>query len=205
MASMDINSAGPLVALLSVSDAEAAAQSVGMRPELATINFYRLLLNSPQSAKVENEINDRILWEGRLSLRPEARRLRELAIMRVAWVTESVYLWAHHYSPTVDRDLPGIRPEEVLALRDGAEHPDLDAAARCVIEAVDEYVATDRISPDRVRRLRSHLENDGELVELVYVIAIWRTLTTIMDTLQVPLEEGYQAWEPDGRRPGAAS
>jgi alkylhydroperoxidase family enzyme len=191
----------PLIPMLPEAEAAPLAVAAGMREEMARIHFYRLLLNSPQSARVENEINDRILWEGRLTLRPEATRLRELAIMRVAWVTGSEYLWAHHYAPTVDVDLPGKRPADVLGVREGADHPGFGPAERAVMRAVDEMVRDDVISPETVGELRELLANDGEVVEICYVIAIWRALTTLMATFQVPLEPGYQAWAPDGRGP----
>lgn len=190
-----------LIPMLPVEEAARIAVEVGMREEMSRIHFYRLLMNSPQSARVENEINDRILWEGRLTVRPEATRLRELAIMRVAWATGSEYLWAHHYAPTVDVDLPGKRPADVLAVREGADHPGFGPAERAVMRAVDEMVRDDRISPETLDDLRSELANDGEVVEICYVIAIWRALTTLMATFEVPLEPGYRAWAPDGRRP----
>lgn len=190
-----------LVPMLPVEEAAAVAAEVGMRPEMARIHFYRMLLNSPQAARVENEINDRILWEGRLTVRPEANRYRELAIMRLAWVTGSAYLWAHHFSPTVDVDLPGKRPSNVLGVRKGTDNAGFDEGERTVMRAVDELVRDDRVSRGTFEELRSHLETDGEVVELVYVIAIWRALTQIMATIEVPLEDGYEAWAPDGVAP----
>ncbi|MEV0589958.1 carboxymuconolactone decarboxylase family protein [Nonomuraea cavernae] len=192
-----------LVPMLSVKEAARVAVATGMREEMSRIHFYRLLLNSPQAGRVENEINDRILWEGRLTVRPEATRLRELAIMQVAWVTGSEYLWAHHYAPAVDVDLPGKRPADVLGVREGAAYPGFGPAERAVMRAVDEMVRDDRISEETLDVLKSLLASNGEVVELCYVIAIWRALTTLMATFQVPLEPGYQAWAPDGRRPGA--
>lgn len=201
MSSSTPSATDPAVSLLPVDEAQTIAAGVGMRPEMGNINFYRMLMHSPQSARVENEINDRILWEGQLTRRPEANRLRELAIMRVAWVTKSSYLWSHHFSPTVDKDLPGVKPDDVLGVRDGAAHPAFGAAERATMDAVDEMVANDVISPETLDRLAAELETDGELVELVYVIAIWRAITTLMATFRVPLEDHYDAWPPDGRSP----
>jgi alkylhydroperoxidase family enzyme len=172
-----------------------------MRPELSSIHFYRILAQSPQAARVESEINDRILWEGRLTVRPEANKLRELAIMRVAWVTRCEYLWAHHFSPKVDKDLPGRRPTNVLAVRDGEHSPELAPDERATMKAVDELVLGSGVTPETMAELRSHLASDGELVELVYVIAIWNAITKIMASVRVPLEPEYSPWAPDGRAP----
>ena len=201
MTEQSTESDAPIVPLLSVAAAESIAQSAGLRPEMSRISFYRMLLHSPQIAKVEGEINDRILWEGQLTRRPEANRLRELAIMRLAWVTHSSYLWAHHFSPTVDKELPGVHPSDLLGVRDGVEHEGFGSAEKAVMAAVDEMVAHGEVSPETVEHLRGALGTNGELVELLYVIAIWRAITMLMATFRVPLEDHYSAWPPDGRGP----
>jgi alkylhydroperoxidase family enzyme len=197
----DTSNPAPTIPMLSVEDTLALGGAAGMRPDLASIHFYRILVQSPQAARVESEINDRILWEGRLTVRPEANKLRELAIMRVAWVTKCEYLWAHHFSPKVDKDLPGKRPANVLAVRDGADSPDLAPDERATVKAVDELIGGPGVSPETMAELRSHLDNDGELVELVYVIAIWHAITKIMASVRVPLEPEYTPWAPDGQAP----
>ena len=93
------------VRMLSEDEAAGIAADVGMRPEMARIHLFRILLNSPSVGRVQNELNDRILRQGELTARPEATALRELAIMRLAWVMGSSYAWAHHFYPTVDVDL----------------------------------------------------------------------------------------------------
>ncbi len=48
-------------------------------------------------------------------------------------------------------------------------------------------------------------EFDGDttvLVELVTVIGAWRMVSSILQSLEVPLEEGVSSWPPDGRPPG---
>ncbi len=190
-----------LIPMLSVDEAARIAAEVGMRPEMSRINFYRVLMNSPQAARVENEINDRILWEGRLTVRPEANKLRELAIMRLAWVTKCDYLWSHHMSPTVDVDLPGKRPDNVLAVREGTSSAAFSPAEQATMRAVDELVHDDRVSEATLNELKELLANDGEVVELVYVIAIWRAITSLMASFETPLEEAYTSWAPDGVSP----
>jgi alkylhydroperoxidase family enzyme len=190
-----------LVPMLSVEEGARVGGAIGMRPEMANIHFYRMLLNSPHVGLVENHINDEILWKGLLAARPEANRLRELAIMRVAWASGSEYMWAHHYSPTVDKQLPGHRPIDVLGVREGATHAAFGDAEKAVMNAVDEMIGDGRISAATVAALRAGLESDGELVELCWVIGIWNALASVMKSLEVPLEEGYQAWAPDGVGP----
>ena len=39
------------------------------------------------------------------------------------------------------------------------------------------------------------------LVELVTAISAWRMVASILQSLQVPLEDGVASWPPDGRPP----
>ncbi|EUA08873.1 4-carboxymuconolactone decarboxylase domain protein [Mycobacterium xenopi 4042] len=39
------------------------------------------------------------------------------------------------------------------------------------------------------------------LIELVTAIAAWRMIATIVQSLQVPLEDGVASWPPDGQAP----
>jgi alkylhydroperoxidase family enzyme len=190
-----------LVPMLPEDEAARVAADAGMRPEMARIHYFRLLLNSPQVGRVGTELNDRILREGRLTARPEATRLRELAIMRLAWVTSSAYVWAHHFTPTVDVDLAGRRPDNVLAVREGPDNAGFSQAERLTIQAVDEIVRDARVSPGTLAALRGELFDDGELVELCYVIAIWKAITEVMATFDLPLEAAYELWAPDGVSP----
>jgi alkylhydroperoxidase family enzyme len=108
--------------------------------------------------------------------------------MRLAWVTGSSYAWAHHFSPTVDIDLPGRRLANVLSVREGSAHAGFTQAERLTMQAVDEMVRDARVSPGTLTELRGELADDGELVELCYVIAIWKAITEVMATFDPPLE-----------------
>jgi alkylhydroperoxidase family enzyme len=192
----------PRVPMVAADVAPELFQRHGLRPQLASLNLYRMLLNSPPVAKLENEINMLIVRAGVLTQRPEALRLRELAIMRLCWKTGDEYVWSHHLQPIVDTDMPGA--EELgnkLGVREGADFAGFDEAERCVVRAVDEMVDHGVLADATVGCLRSHLVNDGELVELVYSIALWRAISSVTMSLGVPLEAAYQSWPPDGRRP----
>jgi len=39
------------------------------------------------------------------------------------------------------------------------------------------------------------------LIELVTAIGAWRMVSSIVQSLKVPLEEGVSSWPPDGRSP----
>ncbi len=191
----------PVVPMVSIEDAPAQFEAVGLRPELAKLNLYRMLLQSPQTAVVENEINMQLVRAGVLTKRPEALKLRELAIMRISWLHGDTYVWAHHFAPMLDTNFPGAGEPEGLGVRDGEDHEGFGPAERCLVRTVDQIVKDGVAQRPTLLELRSHLESDAELVELVYCIAVWTAISSFTVSLGVPLEDNYAAWPPDGRSP----
>lgn len=185
--------------MLPIQEAETAAAGIGVRPEMAAIHFYRLLFQSPIVGRVEHEINE-ILWKGVLAQKEETRRLRELVIMRIAWATGCEYMWAHHFSPVVDKGIPGIRPADVLRVRQWQSDPELSDLDRLVLRGTDEMIQGARVEPETLAALREHL-SDPEATELIYVMAIWRAIASIMFSVGVTIEPGYESWPPDGLSP----
>jgi hypothetical protein len=122
--------------------------------------------------------------------------------MRIAWTMSDTYVWAHHFSPMLDTDMPGAAElGNKLGVREGSDYPGFSPSERCVVGAADEMVAAGVLAPATVTALRSFLETDGELVELVYSLAVWRAISSVTISLGVELEPNYQPWPPDGRRP----
>ncbi|HEV2368392.1 MAG TPA: carboxymuconolactone decarboxylase family protein, partial [Acidimicrobiales bacterium] len=122
----------PRVAMLSVEEARAAAAEVGVPAQLAELNFFRLLLRRPATAKAASDLLLSLLAGSAL-----AHRHRELAIMRVGWLTGSAYEWTQHWRIAGQFGLPEA---DVLATRDWRQHAAFDASDRAVLGAVDEVV-----------------------------------------------------------------
>ena len=93
-------------------DPNSAAASVGMSEGASTINLFRVLLHSPPAAAMINGLKDTALRHFGLDT-----RLRELAIMRTAWLMGAEYVWNHHTRPYVEHDLD-LNPADVLEVRD---------------------------------------------------------------------------------------
>ena len=70
-------------------------------------------------------------------------RLRELMIMRIAWVTGSVYEWTQHWHVATGA---GIPDDVILAVRDWTNATNLTAADRAILTATDESLAGKTIS-----------------------------------------------------------
>ena len=75
------------VARLSTDDAKVAAAAIGVSDRLAELNVFRVLLHHPRLSQAISGLLGTLLFEGN-ELDP---RLRELLILRIAWVTGSDY------------------------------------------------------------------------------------------------------------------
>lgn len=182
----------PRVPMLDPAAARDAGESVGVPSVMTELNVFRVLLGHPTLAGALYELLSTLLWKGKLDV-----RLRELAIMRIGWRTASVYEWTQHWR--VARDI-GIPEDELLAVRRWRASYLFGDVERAVLAATDETIDDGAISPSTWGACAAHLD-EQELVELVVVIGNWRMVAALLQSLEVPLEEGVDRWPPDGRSP----
>lgn len=180
--------------LLGPDEAKEAAARAGVPDLVAELNVFRVLLHHPSLARWLSDFLMGLLWEGRLD-----RRLRELIIMRLGWATGSVYEWTQHWS--IAR-LLDVSEDDLLGVRDWASHSGFGPAERAVLAATDETVRTGTLGPETWDACTDHVSDDPEvLLEVVAVIGLWRMVSSLLRTLDVPLEDGVDAWPPDGTAP----
>ncbi len=182
---------------LPAGDATAAASAAGLPEFMAELSIFRVLLRHPRVARAVNDLLVSMLWDSALD-----PRLRELLIMRIGWLTASNYEWTQHWR--IARGL-AISAEDLLGVRDWQAHDAFDAGERAVLAATDEVVRDGAISAETWATCERELGPDpAVLIELVTAIGTWRMISSLLNSLEVPLEDGVDGWPPDGRRPGQA-
>ena len=122
-------------------------------------------------------------------------RLRELMIMRIGWVTGSVYEWTQHWRVATTA---GIPPEDVLAVRDWRASDRLTAADKAVLAATDESLAGETISDATWSEVTKHIADPGQQVEFVVAMGNWTMFSILLRNLKIPVEDGVAVWPPDG-------
>ena len=159
-------------------------------------NAVTTLLHHPRLAGPWLAYNGVLLFQGTLD-----PRLRELAILRVAWRTDADYEWRQHVR--LARRL-GLSDDEIAAV---AVAPTADAVAApwspleaAVLAAADELLARRRIDDDTWAALAGHLD-ERQLVELVFVVGTYTTLAMAFRTFGVPLDTDLHAITPVPPRP----
>lgn len=184
----------PRIELLPAGDAHPAAEQAGVPAMMADLNVFRVLLHHPRVARAVNDLLSSLLFDAELDT-----RLRELVIMRIGWLTRSDYEWTQHWR--VAR-LLGVDEEDLLAVREGPGNPRFGAAESAVLTATDETVKDGRVSAATWDACAHALGGDTQkMIELVAVIGTWRMISSILQSLEVPLEVGVGSWPPDGRTP----
>jgi len=183
----------PRVELLGGAEAAAEAKDVGLGGQLAALNLFRVLLRHPKIAKATADFLLELISGGALD-----HRLRELVIMRVGWVTRCDYEWTQHWTIA---QLFECSPEDLLAVRDWEQSDRFGERERSVLAATDETLHSGSISPGTLERCKQALEDDRAVIELVLVIGEWRTVSELLRSFGIPLEENLQSWPPDGTGP----
>jgi alkylhydroperoxidase family enzyme len=179
---------------LPLQEAKAAADEAGVPDYMAELSIFQVLLNHPTLARAINDLLATMLWHGRL-----APRLRELAIMRIGWLTACDYEWTQHWRVACGLGVPA---EDLLGVRDWSTHDGFGAVERAVLAATDEVVRDGAVSAQTWGACERELGGDSAvLIELVTAIGAWRMIASMLHSLEVPPEDGVLSWPPDGQPP----
>src|ERR1700756_3528183 len=118
------------------------------------LNLYRVLAHSPRAARSLNTLARFIRDGSRLD-----PRLRELAILQVAYLTRSAWGFSHHVR--IGREV-GVSDDEIRAIADETSgRPTLlEPVAKAVLRAAREMSADLTVSDDTCSALRQELDNE---------------------------------------------
>lgn len=151
--------------------------SVGAVPAM-----YQALANAP--AMLVGWID--FAW----SLRADAtsgRALRELAILRVAQLTGSEYVWRSHWRLALKA---GAAEPKLRALADWPDSELFDDSERSVLGLADELTATAAVGDETWAAVAAFLD-DRQAVELVLTISWYCCVARVAAALAIPLEDHH--------------
>lgn len=185
------------VPLLPQDRANQLGEEWGMAGPRMTRSAVRVLAVNPELAKPVLTLLGQLLEKNQLDA-----RLRELVIMRIGWVTGSAYEWTQHWR--VATVSCGIPPEDVLAVRDWKNAPNLTAADKAVLAATDETLAGGSISDAIWADVVKAIPVPAQQVEFVVAMGNWTMFSMLLRNLRIPVEDGVAIWPPDGKASPAA-
>ncbi|MEM8661716.1 MAG: carboxymuconolactone decarboxylase family protein [Pseudomonadota bacterium] len=187
----------PRVPHLTVEEAKDAAAQVGIAEMKAGLSMYRILLRHPQLAKRVNDMMETLSTDSEFDA-----RLRELIIMRLAWMNNGEYEWSLHWLVAPGT---GLEERDMRAARNWTEHDHWSDSERVVLRATDEVLASGVISKSTWTECAKHLPSHRDQLDLLAIILNWKMVSDLLKTLEVPLDEGIPSWPPEGLSPETAA
>jgi hypothetical protein len=184
------------VPMVSVERAREFGEAMGMPARRTQREAFRVLANNPGVARVAYSQLVQLLENNKFDT-----RLRELMIMRIAWVTGSAYEWTQHWRVATTAAIP---PEDILAVRDWRSSGRLTEADKAILAATDECLAGKSISNATWPGIAKHVAVPAQQVEFVIAMGNWMMFSLLFRNLRIPLAEGVTVWPPDGLASPAA-
>ena len=179
-----------------VEEAKRLGAEMGINEAQASRSAFRMLANHPDLVKHVYGLLTMLSSRNKLPT-----RLRELIIMRLAWVSGSEYAWFQHFRIATGA---GITPEEIVAVRDWRGSKLFGPAERAVLAAADDTLENGKISDAVWAECEREIKVPAHLVEMVVAIGNWTMFSQLLQSLRVQIEEGAVPWPPDGKVPAGA-
>jgi alkylhydroperoxidase family enzyme len=154
-------------------DAEALRPLTGGRT-VPPSNVLGLLLRHPALAKSFLTFSTHLL--ARNSVPP---KMRELAVLRVAWRRRCRYEWAQHV--LIGRQA-GLEDDDLEGVRTGA--------GTLVNRAVDELETTSTLSDTTYAELAKELD-ERQLLDFVFTVGAYGMLAAVLNTFGVEQDPGF--------------
>ncbi len=170
------------MALLPYLDDEDASPEVLriLKARQQVLNVQRMTANAQGIFPVRSKLSNALFTQ--IKLDP---RLREIAILRTAKDCHSVYEWTQHV-PAAKH--VGVTDEQIAGIDKWHEANCFNEIERLVLQLTDEVNASVKGRRETVEALKRHL-SPGEIIELLVIIGHWRQTASILETIEVDLED----------------
>ena len=170
------------MALLPYVDEKTAPQEVREMIERTPIklNVFLMIANSAAAVRAFSQLGGALLTRAKLDA-----KLREIAILRTAKVSASVYEWTQHVPIA---KAVGVSEEQVAAIEKWEAAKCFDETERLVLKFTDEVARNVKGGRDTLEALKRKL-GPAEIVELILSIGFWGMVARLLETTEVDLEE----------------
>jgi alkylhydroperoxidase family enzyme len=140
-----------------------------------------ILIRHAELYKAHMEVAKKYLSDCEMDIRD-----RELAILRIAWLSRAPFEWGSHVK-IAKRN--GITADEIERIIQGAAALGWSKRDRAIVRAVEELHFDSMITDDTWSDLQQFY-NDKKLIELVILAGQYKTVAYYQNSLRLPLPEG---------------
>ena len=144
------------------------------------LNVSRMLANAPASFKAFLDLAFSILFKSEFD-----PRKREIAVLRVAHVTRSIYEWTHHVGIAKKT---GVKDEEIEKIASDGPVSSLDEEGNLLCRVADEISRDIRLSDEALNLILERYGVRGA-TELILCCSYFNMLSRFLESTRVELEE----------------
>jgi len=147
---------------------------------MPSLNVFRMAANAPASFNGFLDFASSILFESEF----DARK-REIAVLRVAHVTRSIYEWTQH---VVVAKMAGVTEEEIEKIASEGTVTTLDEEGNLLCRVADEISRDVKLSDAALAQILNSYGNRGA-TELILCVSYFNMLSRFLESTRVRLEE----------------
>jgi alkylhydroperoxidase family enzyme len=153
----------------------------GVRKPREDTASLEILIRHAELYAAHLEVAKRYLSDCEMSIRD-----RELAILRVAWLSQAPFEWGAHVK-IAKRN--GISAGEIESVIEGAAAPSWSERDRAILQAIEELHFDSMICDDTWVGLQQFF-GDKKLIELLILAGQYKTVAYYQNSLRLPLPDG---------------
>lgn len=112
-------------------------------------------------------------------------RLRQIAIMRVAWIKNARYVWSSHLRTSLRNGLSG---EEFEPMKEGENSPYWNEQERLIVRATDQAVKNSDLDDATWRALSTFLDQ-RQVMDFLFTVGAYALLGMVCNSLRIERED----------------
>ena len=189
----DVRGQPPRLTALPAADRSARQQQLLDEMSMVVVDGVRkpredkpaleILIRHAELYQAHMEVAKRFLSDCEMDIRD-----RELAILRVGWLSQAPMEWGSHVK-IAKRN--GVSAEEVARVIEGSLATGWSSRDRAIVRAVEELHFDSMIS-DATWAALQEFYNDRKLIELTILVGQYKTVAYYQNSLRLPLPETNQ-------------
>lgn len=162
-------------AIIDAIRASAGAGPAGIIPE-----YMRVVIKHPEIFRCQMDLGT-VLFSGEIPARD-----RELAVLRVGWLTQSPYEWGQHVEIAKRY---GVAEEEVARVKLGSSAPGWSEHDGAILRGVEELLADYALSGATWAVLAKSW-SEAQLIEFPMMVGQYVATAFVQNSLRIPLQDG---------------
>ncbi|HEY8385121.1 MAG TPA: carboxymuconolactone decarboxylase family protein [Porticoccaceae bacterium] len=155
----------------------------GVRKPREDADSLEILIRNAELYLAHVALSQKFLSYGEMSIRD-----RELAVLRIAWLSQAPFEWGSH---VVIAKRNGVTPEEIEWVIEGSTAPGWNDHERALVRAMEELHFDSMIS-DETWDVLAKTYNDKQLLEVLVLAGQYKTVAYMQNSLRLRIPKGKE-------------